>query len=334
VTDERSETEMDRQGGAEGPAAPLVTVVTPVYNEDQGLETYRREVEAVLFSRQDIHFDVLLVDDGSRDASWREIRRICAENPRFRALRLSRNFGSHIALSAGIHHCNADAVCTLAADLQDPPEALLAFVEKWRAGAQIVWGRRARRDEPNWRVRGSNLFAHLVGRYALPQGSRFTTGSFLLIDRRVVEAFQRFREHNRIVFAIVAWTGFEQEVVEYNRRARTFGASSWTLGRILKALYDAFIAFSRLPAQVMTLIGVAVFLLTFVIAAILIVLRIFDESIIPGWTSIIVLLCLLFGTNFLMLGVVVEYLSRIYLESTARPLYFVSQTIGLEPHDS
>lgn len=329
-----NKTKRDDEGGTKGPPGPAITVVTPVYNEEPGLETYRQEVEAVLLGRTDIRFDILLVDDGSSDGSWQEIQRICSENPRFSAIRLSRNFGSHVALSAGIHHCNADAVCTLAADLQDPPETLLEFVDKWRGGAQIVWGRRASRDDPTWRVRGSRLFAHLVRRYALPQGSRFTTGSFFLIDRRVVEAFQRFREHNRIVFAIVAWTGFDQEVVDYDRRVRRSGTSSWTLTRILKALYDAFIAFSRLPAQIMTVIGVAVFVLTFVVSGVLVVMRLLDESIVPGWTSIIVLLCLLFGVNFLMLGVVVEYLSRIYLETTARPLYFVSQTIGLDPHDS
>jgi dolichol-phosphate mannosyltransferase len=168
----------------------------------------------------------------------------------------------------------------------------------------------------------------------MPQGSRFTTGSFFLIDRRVVEAFHQFREHNRIVFALVAWTGFDQEVVDYDRRSRTAGVSSWTFGRILKAMYDAFIAFSRLPAQAMTLFGAVLFVLTLMFSGILILLRLLDESIVPGWTSIIVLLCLLFGTNFLMLGVIVEYLSRIYQESTARPLYFVSQTIGLDRPES
>jgi dolichol-phosphate mannosyltransferase len=316
--------------GSAGEPAPRITVVTPVYNEESGLEAYRKAIEEFLLSREDVDFDVLLVDDGSRDGSWQGIRRICGDNPRFRAIRLSRNFGSHVALSAGINHCDADAVCTLAADLQDPAETLLDFIEKWRNGAQIVWGRRRSREEAGWRILGSSLFARLVRRYAMPPGSRFTTGSFFLIDRRVVEAFKRFREHNRIVFALVAWTGFEQEVVDYDRRARTAGVSTWTFGRIMKALYDAFIAFSRLPAQVMTLVGLATFVLTVILSLVLVGLRLIDDTVVPGWTSVIVMLCLLFGINFLMLGVVVEYLSRIYQESTARPLYFVSQSIGLD----
>jgi len=309
---------------------PYITVVTPVHNEEAGLDVYRQTVERVLFSQEDVRFDVLFVDDGSSDGSWRIIERICQENPRYRALRLSRNFGPHVALSAGIQHCHSDAVCTLAADLQDPVETLLRFVAKWKGGAQIVFGRRRTRNDVAWRKWASSVFTRLVRKYAMPLGSRFTTGSFFLIDRLVIDAFRQFSEHNRIVFALVAWTGFEQDVVDYDRQARQSGTSGWTFGRMIKAMYDAFIGFSRLPAVLMTAMGAILFLLTLLMAVALTVIRLVDSTVLPGWTGIMVALCLFFGITFFMLGIIGEYLARIYVESTGRPLYFVSRTIGIE----
>jgi len=306
---------------------PRVTVVTPVYNEEAGLEEYREAVQKILLSSAAARFEILFVEDGSRDASWSVIQRICSQDPRFRAIRLSRNFGPHIALSAGVDDADGDAVCTLACDLQDPPETVLEFVERWKRGAQIVWGRRRTRDEPVWRTWASRLFALLVRRFAMPKGSRFATGSFLLMDRLVADAFRQFRERNRIVFALVAWTGFDQDVVEYDRRARRTGASGWTFGRMMRSMYDTFIAFSNLPAKLITLAGVGMFVLTFLTAVYLFLSWLLTD-VVPGWTGIMMSITVLFGLNFLMLGVIGEYLSRIYGEATGRPLYFVSKRLG------
>jgi glycosyltransferase involved in cell wall biosynthesis len=316
----------------DSPVQPLaqrsrVVVVTPVYNEELGLEEYRQAVDATLFSSTNAEFRVVFVDDGSRDASWRIIERMCREDPRYTGIRLSRNYGPHIALSAGIDHADADAVCTLACDLQDPPDVLLGFVEKWKQGADIVWGKRRTRDERSWRVWSSRLFAYLVRRYAMPTGSLFTTGSFLLMDRRVVEAFRQFRERNRIVFALVAWTGFDQAVVEYDRQARRTGASGWTFRRMMHSMYDTFIAFSNVPAKLITFAGAGMFFLSFLVALYLLLSWLLTD-VVPGWTGIMMALTVLFGLNFLMLGMVGEYLSRIYAESTDRPLYFVSRRLG------
>ena len=179
------------------PKNPRVTVITPVFNEQQGLSAYRQAVTDTLLSCPDFDFEILFVDDGSTDDSWRMIQKICADSSRFSALRLSRNFGAHSALTAGIDYADSDAVATLACDLQDPPDTILAFVDKWRQGAQIVWGRRRSRAEQNWRVWTSSMFFRLIRRHAMPKGSRFSTGSFFLIDRRVANAFRRFRERRR-----------------------------------------------------------------------------------------------------------------------------------------
>lgn len=306
---------------------PRVTIVTPVFNEEASLEAFRAEISRCLLSDDDAHYEVLFVDDGSTDSSWQIIERFCAESPRFRGLRFSRNFGPHTALSAGIDHATGDAVATLACDLQDPPETILDFVERWRAGAQIVWGRRRTRIESRWRIWTSNIFSSLIRAYAMPKGSKFTTGSFFLVDRTVADCFRQFRERNRITFALVAWTGFAQDTVLYDRRARLAGTSGWTFGRMIKAMYDTFIGFSNVLPRLFTVIGGFIFLLNILFTLYLIFNALFSTPL-PGWTGLMVALSAFFGLVFLMLGVMSEYLHRIYMEVTGRPLYFIAQRSG------
>lgn len=306
---------------------PHVTIITPVFNEEASLEAFRAEVSRCLFESPTVYYEVLFIDDGSTDRSWEIIERFCEESERFRALRLSRNFGSHTAVTAGIDFATGDAIATLACDLQDPPETVCAFVDKWRGGAQIVWGRRRSRAEKRLRVWTASLFAWLVRTQAMPKGSKFSTGSFLLIDRRVADCFRQFREHNRVIFALIAWTGFKQDVVTYEQRARRAGVSSWNFGRMVKAMYDTLIGFSTLLPRFITLLGAAIFLMNIPFALFLIADYVFSRPI-PGWTGLMVTLCFFFGVVCLMLGIMSEYLHRIYIETTGRPLYFISQEVG------
>jgi len=304
-----------------------ISIVSPVYNEEDSLSRYHDTVQEVLLGLPDIQFEVIFVDDGSVDGSWDKIESICAGDKRFCGLRLSRNFGSHAALTAGILSARGDAVATLASDLQDPPKVIIEFIEKWRAGAEIVWGRRQRREDKGWRILASTLFFRLIRRYAMPRGSRFATGSFFLIDRRVVECFRQFPERNRITFALVAWTGFRQDAVMYDRRSRIAGRSGWTFGRMLKSMYDTFIGFSDVPARLMTTLGVATFLLTIPFGIYLVLDWLLTDTL-PGWTGLMLGLSVFFGLQFLMMGLVGEYLYRIYTEVAARPLYFISNETG------
>ncbi|HEY8456641.1 MAG TPA: glycosyltransferase family 2 protein [Actinopolymorphaceae bacterium] len=308
------------------PERPLVVVVTPVYNEEENLAAYADEVRRVLFAASDVEFQVLLVDDGSEDGSWKLIEALAAEDSRFRGIRLSRNFGSHTALSAGFAHVRPDAhaVATLACDLQDPPEVVLEFVQRWRQGADIVWGERASRVDSGWKVLTSQLFNKALARYAMPRGSKFTTGSFLLMDRRVLDCFLQFREHNRITFALVAWTGFDQVRVPYDRRARIRGQSGWSFAKMMKAMYDAFIGLSTLPIRAMKIAAGVAFLLALLLAAVLTVRALAFGTAVPGWASQMTLMSLFFGVQFSLMAIVGEYLNRIYTESMQRPLFFVS----------
>jgi len=304
-------------------------VVTPVYNESRQLGIFAETVKNVLFSAHDINIRMLFVDDGSSDDTWAVINEIILSSDHFAAIRLSRNFGMHTALAAGFDHVdqNADAVATLACDLQDPPETILLFVKKWRLGADIVWGARKSRQESRWRRITSRTLEAVLRRYAMPHNSQFQIGSFFLIDRVVLDCVRQFREHARVTFALVAWTGFEQAVVEYDRRERASGRSGWTFGKMVNTAYDVFIGFSPAPAKALTILGF-VLLAGSIFAVMYLVAEWYFRSVVPGWTGLMTTITLCFGLLFLMLGVSFEYLYRIFIETKNRPLYFVSRRLG------
>ena len=304
---------------------PRIALLTPVYNEEEALPIYEQTVSDVLLSCSEYDFRVLFIDDGSTDRSWNIIQNICRGDSRFGGIRLSRNFGSHVALSAGFSQVEGDAVGILACDLQDPPEVILEFLKKWRSGAQIVWGQRRSRQDKGWRVLTSQVFYSAIRRFAMPARSKFTTGSFLLLDKKVLKCIQQFNEQNRITFALVAWTGFKQVVVDYDRKPRICGKSSWNFTKMIKAMYDTFIGFSVLPVKVMTIVGVAISVLTIPLGIYLVLSWLIGDPR-PGWTSLMLVILALFGVQFLMVGVLGEYLFRIYSEVVRRPLFFVSET--------
>lgn len=314
------------------PDRPKLTVVTPVFNEAGNLDRYADEVSATLLVRDDMDTRVLFVDDGSADDSWARIEQIAARDARFSGIRLSRNFGSHIALGAGFAGVpdDTDAVATLACDLQDPPTTVLEFVDAWRGGADIVWGARRERGDERWRVWASNMFTRLLRTHAMPRGSLFTTGSFLLMDRTVLQCVQRFKEHNRITFALVAWTGFEQAQVPYDRRQRVAGRSGWSFGRMVRTMYDAFVGFSTLPTRVITTAAFVAFLIAAALVGYLLVIALLGSPV-PGWTSQMLLLSGFFGVQFSLTAIMGEYLHRIHAEVLHRPLYFVSDSTGPSP---
>jgi glycosyltransferase involved in cell wall biosynthesis len=302
---------------------PIIQILTPLYNEEKCFNIYVEAVERVLLSRLDVEYRCLLVDDGSTDGTWELIEQQCRASSRFRGLRLSRNFGAHAAETAGLDLCDSDAVAILPADLQDPPEAIPSFVEAWRQGADVVFGRRRMRGDSRWRILTSKVFEALLRRFAMPKGSQFATGGFLLMDRKVVECVREMREANRLIFGLVAWTGFQQAVVEYDRQRRVAGRSAWSIGRMVKSMYDGLIGFSATIPRAVTLLGAFFSILGFILALYFLLNAIFSEPM-PGWSTIMVVLCFFFGIVFMILGAICEYLLRIYVESMRRPLYFIA----------
>jgi glycosyltransferase involved in cell wall biosynthesis len=314
---------------AQRPACPVLVVITPVFNEAKILLGYATAVKRVLFECPDIKARVVFVDDGSTDESWKIIRQFVQSDSRFSAIRLSRNFGAHIALAAGFDHVpeDADLVATLACDLQDPPEVILSFLTEWRNGANIVWGARQSRLDARWRVLASNLLETLLRRFAMPRNSRFQTGSFFLFERIVLDSVRQFREHSRVTFALVALAGFDQAVVNYNRKMRADGRSGWTFGQMLNTAYDAFIGFSPIPAKVLTIFGFAMLVASLLGVVYLMLIWLFQDVQV-GWTGVMATMTLCFGLLFMMIGVAFEYLYRIFVETKDRPLYFVAQKAG------
>lgn len=310
-------------------ARPRVVIVTPIYNEEANIDRYVEEVSAVLLSAPDIEVRVLFVDDGSRDQSWQKVAALTQSSLRFSAIRLSRNFGAHLALAAGFDSIgdDADAVAILACDLQDPPATILEFVRAWRAGADIVWGKRLSRADTGWRRSASRLLETLLRRYAMPRHSKFTTGSFLLMDRKVLACVKQFREQSRVTFALVAWTGFNQTVVPYNRHPRLAGRSGWRFSQMLNSAYDVLIGFSPLPAKFITSIGFGMFAISLIVL-IYLVLTWALSRVQPGWTGMMATMTVCFGMLFMMLGVTSEYLYRILIEAKNRPLYFIAASAG------
>lgn len=304
---------------------PVIAIVTPVFNEAAGLAGYIAAVERIIVADPGIDARIVLVDDGSTDESWQRIEEIAAERPFVTGVRLSRNFGAHVALTAAIDAVGpeAEAAAVLAADLQDPPETVMEFVAAWRDGADIVWGARRKRVEQGWRKFASTTMESLLRRHAMPKGSKFRTGSFLLMDRKVIDCFRRYREASRVTFALVAWTGFDQVVVEYDRAARTSGRSGWSFGKMLTTAYDVFIGFSPLPAKLATMLGFTTFALSLLATAYMIAEWLVHD-VQPGWTGLMVTITFFFGLLFMLVGMIAEYLYRIFIETKGRPLYFVS----------
>jgi glycosyltransferase involved in cell wall biosynthesis len=303
---------------------PRITILTPCYNEETALPSYLEAVQQTLLRRTDVEFDLLLIDDGSNDRTWELIKAASLASSRIRGLRLSRNFGEHAAQTAGLDYVDADAVTTLSADLQDPPETVIEFVEAWRRGAQIVWGKRLSRGDPRWRILASQIFLAGIRRFAVPKGSKVVTGGFLLLDRKVVDCLRSMREHNRVLFGLVAWAGFEQVQVEYHRGRRVAGKSRWAFPRQIRTMYDTVIGFSQILPRIMTIFGL-VFSMIALLGTVFVFINVFiAPPLVLGWSSLMIAITLFSGITFFMLGVMSEYLARIHVESTRRPIYFVA----------
>jgi dolichol-phosphate mannosyltransferase len=305
----------------------LLSVVVPAYNEEQNLELFHQRLCDVL-DPTGTAWELVIVDDHSRDATFEVIGRLAAKDRRVRGLRLAKNSGSHVAFTAGLAHALGDAAAVLPADLQDPPELVPQMLARWRGGAQVVWAVRTRRlGETRSTLFFSWLFHFLMRRVfglkaLVPSGA----DSFML-DRTVIDAIARFGEANTNMLALVAWMGFRQERFEYEKQARHAGTSGWTLDKKLKLFVDSVVAFSDLPLRSMVYLGTLTAALGLAYA-LLIVWNAFHGHPIEGWSSLMVVTLLLGGTQLLMVGVMGEYLWRVLEEGRRRPRYLVEAATG------
>lgn len=314
-----------------GQQVPIISVVAPVYDEEVLLpEFYRRVVAAI--EPLAVPFEIVLVNDGSHDRSGEIMNELHAHDSRVKVVHFSRNFGHQIAITAGTDHAQGHCVAVIDSDLQDPPEVIVEMYHKWCAGYQVIYGVRSEREgETAFKRATASMFYRLIRKITninLP----LDTGDFRLMDRRVVDAMKKMREHHRFMRGLSVWVGFKQTGVSYRRDARKAGVTKYPLRKMLRFALDAITSFSYLPLQLATYSGFAIAGLSVVAILIAIILRLTGNAI-AGQATTLVSVLFLGGIQLIFLGIIGEYLGRIYDEVKRRPLYIVAERHGLEAPD-
>lgn len=305
------------------------SLVIPVLNEAETLDELARRLIPVMDELPG-SAEVVLVDDGSTDGSFDIMQKLHEADPRFRALRLSRNFGHQVAISAGLDHARGDAVVIMDADLQDPPEVVLALAEKWREGYQVVYAvRDERAGESRVKLATASWFYRLLGRMGEVEIPR-DAGDFRLVDRSVVNAIKGMTEHRPYLRGLFAWVGYDQVGVHYERAARHAGRTKFSMGRMMAFASDGIVSFSTMPLRLALSLGMLVSSLSLLGAVIGVVAKIAGWEVVPGWASIVVFIGILGGIQLLVLGIMGEYIARIHDEVKARPLYLLRDQIGAD----
>lgn len=306
---------------------PEITLVIPVLNEAAGLDALVAELNKCL-DGQDFAWSVLFVDDGSSDGTLKRIRALNAADPRFSAISFSRNFGKEVAIAAGLRHARGDAVVIIDADLQHPPDMVPAFVDAWRKGAKIVFGQRQSRESDSWARRLYSRLFHFVFRHIAQTRLPLGVVDFLLMDRQAVDAINKLGERTRFSKGLYAWIGFPSTVVPFESHDRFVGKSRWNFMKLASFAVDGFVSFSSLPLKVWSYVGAVVSLAALAYGTYFLVRSLFVGVDVPGFPSLIVSIMFFSGVQLVSLGVIGEYLARIYEEVKARPLYVVAEEIG------
>ncbi len=297
----------------------LLSVVAPVYNEEALIEEFYARTCSAL---EGIAFELVLVDDGSSDSSPQVLERLAEHDPRVHVVFLSRNFGHQTALTAGLDHACGDAVVMLDADLQDPPELIPRMLDHWRGGCDVVYAVREQREgESRFKLKTAKWFYKLFDKLAQVE-LEHNSGDFRLLDRQALDALLSMRERNRFLRGMTVWVGYTQAAVPYKRDPRYAGETKYTLSKMLKFSLDAISSFSHRPLQLATLFGFLVSTVAFVAIPVVLVLRV-AGSYLPGFSSITIAILLLGGIQLIAIGIIGEYVGRIYDEVKGRPLYLV-----------
>jgi glycosyltransferase involved in cell wall biosynthesis len=307
--------------------APELSVVIPVLNEERNAPLIAERIGAALAGCVE-RFEIVFVDDGSRDGTLAAIRALAASDPRIRAVSFSRNFGKEVALAAGLDHARGAAAVMIDADLQHPPETIPLFVAKWREGYDMVYGQRVDRSTDGktytrFAGRFYDVFERL-GEIPLPEGA----GDFRLVSRRVIEALKRMPERARFSKGLYAWVGFRQTGVPYQVAARVHGETKWNYQKLFRFAFDGLTSFSTAPLRMATYAGVAASVLAFLYALVTVVRTLVFGADVPGFPSIMVSVMFFAGVQLIFLGVIGEYVGRIFAEVKGRPLYIVAEEVG------
>jgi len=310
---------------------PQVAIVIPVFNETAVMPELFRRLTAMFDEQRTVAWTAILIDDGSRDGTTEMLRLQCGREPRFRMLELSRNFGFQAALMAGLENCaDYDAVVTMDADLQDPPEIIPQLIKAWQDGAEVVLAVRRSREEKGLRRLGFNLFHAIFGQLVDLPIER-NTGTFSLLNREAVAAFAQLPEVHRFFPGLRAWVGFSRVEVLYDRKERAAGEPTQNFRRLFRYAFDGIFSFSRLPLRLLTLCGIFIASMGFAVGVFFIVRRLMGIEIAQvGFTTLATLVLFLGGVQLIGIGVLGEYLGRVYDEVKGRPNFIVKNRVGFE----
>lgn len=312
-----------------GVVRPVISIIAPVHNEEQVLPELHRRVREVMDSIGE-PWELMLVNDGSRDGSAEIIAQLHAVDARVRGISLSRNYGFQVAVTAGLDHVQGDAVALIDADLQDPPEVLRDMVGRWREGYDVAYGVRTKREGETWFKKTTAAWFYRIIHRITSVNIPVDTGDFRLMDRKVVEAIKRMPERHRFLRGMVAWVGFRQIGVPYERRARYAGETKFTLRKMFRFALDAITSFSYVPLQLASYLGFAIASIALVAIVLVILLRLSGNHELSGQATTLVAVLFLGGIQLISVGIIGEYLGRIYDEVKARPLYLIQEAWGVE----
>jgi dolichol-phosphate mannosyltransferase len=303
---------------------PTYSIVAPIYNEIETLSVLYRRVSEII-DRTGETWEFVMVDDGSTDGSVERIRELAEQDDRIRPVIFARNFGHQIAVTAGLDYSRGDAVVVIDADLQDPPEVILNLIEKWKQGFEVVYAVREKREGENWfKLATAAAFYRIIQRITdvdIP----LDTGDFRLLDRKVVAVMKQMRERHRFLRGMSVWVGFKQTGVTYEREERYAGQTKYPLRKMLKLASDAVTGFSTFPLQLAMFLGLMAAGLGLLALLILIALRLAGSSAFSGQALTLIVVLFLGGVQLIFLGILGEYIGRIYDEAKGRPLYIVRE---------
>ncbi|RPJ84098.1 MAG: glycosyltransferase [Acidobacteria bacterium] len=307
---------------------PLLSIVVPLFNEEPVVDALYSRLTGVLDGNR-LRAEVILVNDGSTDGTMQKVRGICQRDRRFRVLSFSRNFGHQFAISAGIDRASGDAVVVMDADLQDPPEVILDMLRKWREGFDVVHAVRRERKGESYMKRATAALFYRVLRRLTDVEISVDAGDFRLMDRKVVAQLKQMRERFRFVRGMVSWVGFRQGNVEYVREDRYAGETKYPWRKMIRFALDAIFSFSQVPLRISSALGFLASALAFIFMIYGVVVRaVFPERAVAGWASIFVAMLFLGGVQLISVGILGEYLGRIYDEVKRRPLYIADEEIN------
>jgi dolichol-phosphate mannosyltransferase len=300
-----------------------ISYVLPVYNEEGSIDLFYKELCKVLKPVKDYTFELIFINDGSKDKSLEKLFKIEEKDKREALINFSRNFGHQAAITAGLDYADGDAVIIMDTDLQDPPQVSVKLIEKWRQGYDVVYAQRKSRQDGWFKKLSANLYYRVLASSAdivIPRN----TGDFRLMDHRVVVELRKFREYNRYMRGLVSYLGFKQTAMPFDRHARHAGESGWPLKKMIKFAADGMLGFSTTPIKFMNNMGMVVALLSFLAFIVVGLVKLFDPStLVPGWAFIVMSIFFIGGVQLIMMGVLGSYIGRTYSEVQGRPLYII-----------